>query len=273
MVQKIIYERKSCFLWFLILFVVGTVAVILVAYAIVPPLIGELRGLREVAHRYEACVAFQEAGEWDKATEECEAVIRLDADYRDVRERLGQIQEQRKAYHYRRGMDAMDAGEWELAVKEFSIVFGLDTRYKDVGEKLEEAKMMIFILTPEPSPTPTFMERVEALPIMESITVPADGTEVSSTMELRRGRRYTIVARGEFRYGYGKTCGAYNRSRFGVGLGIENALIKPDFGDSERHIYVYTWIGSGAKIKFKIFDTIYEDNVGGLVVEIQGGWP
>jgi hypothetical protein len=209
---------------------------------------------------------------------------------------LRQIREQQKAYHYRRGIDAMDVGEWELAVKELSIVFDMDTSYKEVKAKLKEAKRELAIVmaftptpeptstpiptpTPEPTPTPTFMERVEALPMVESVAVPADGTEVLSTTELRKGQRYIIIARGEFQcdlaltLGEEPVCDAYERSGYGIGLGIENALIKPDFRDPERHIYVYAWTGSGAKIKFKILDRVYADNAGSLVVEIREGWP
>jgi tetratricopeptide (TPR) repeat protein len=270
---------------FYLLAAIGIATLAFMTYLAIPPII---QGWLD--YHYKACLAFQEAGEWDRAAGKCEFVIRFDPDYKDARERLRQIREQQKAYHYRRGIDAMDVGEWELAVKELSIVFDLDTTYREVKAKLKEAKrelaiVMAFTPTPEPTstpiptptseptPTPTFMERVEALPMVESVAVPADGTEVSSTTELQTGQRYTIIARGKFQCASGKTCDASGKPYEGVGLGIENALIKPDFSDSERHIYVYAWTGSGAKIKFKILDTSYSNNAGGLVVEIREGWP
>jgi hypothetical protein len=153
--RKPIAARRSCVLYVVIL---AALTLIIAGIALVLVVLPEQDRQRQAERHYQAGVAFQTAGDLDKAKSEYEQVITINANYKDVQNRLADVQEQRKAYHYQRGLDYMNTGQYAEAVAEFKIVMGLDTRYEDVQARLNEAEAKlakVHALTPTAVPVQT----------------------------------------------------------------------------------------------------------------------
>ena len=135
--------------------------------------------LAEAEQHYQAGVAFQNVGDWDKAAQEYEKVIVVEANYRDVQTRLADVKGKQaeseataKAevqataaaastataealeVHYQKGLGYANIGRWEEAKAELEQVFEVDPNYKEVQAKLTEVEVEVAKLTPTATPTP-----------------------------------------------------------------------------------------------------------------------
>jgi tetratricopeptide (TPR) repeat protein len=150
----------------------------------------------EAEQHYQAGLAFQNVGDLDKAAQEYEKVIVLDANYMDAQSRLaevktklaggaatatavaiaqaGQAQANAQAtataqaqattqaleVHYQKGLGYMNIGRWQEAKAELEQVFVVNPNYKDVQAKLKEVETQMVKLFPTATPTPTVIPKV-----------------------------------------------------------------------------------------------------------------
>jgi hypothetical protein len=78
------------------------------------------------------------AESWQDAVTAFQAVAALDADYKDVQEKLIEAQAEP---HYRKGLEYLDQGQWQAAENSFGLVIDLDPTYKDASARFTEAKV------------------------------------------------------------------------------------------------------------------------------------
>jgi uncharacterized repeat protein (TIGR01451 family) len=125
---------------------------------------------------------------------------------------------------------------------------------------------------------------------LDTLTVPAfgpadTGSSVDSSIVLESGTEYRIVVTGTFQFKTGVDWG-YADAQYRMGAGkvysdvfksieIDGEIIGADISDVANHTYTFFRKGSGAKLKFSIFDTTttgergdYDNNAGNLKVEI-----
>jgi len=158
--------QRSGLVWLGTLFALALVVIIVVVAFLVAP---DRRRQQQLEAHYKACVAFQAAGDWDKAVEACAQAVAIDAGYKDVQSRYAEVlSRQREAAataisvaatatadaleaHYQKGLAYMDLKRWDEARAEMEQVFEIDPDYKDVQEKLAHIERA----SPEMAPTPT----------------------------------------------------------------------------------------------------------------------
>jgi len=120
----------------------------------------------------------------------------------------------------------------------------------------------------------------------DTITVSSNGT-AASTPVLEMGVEYTFIVTGFVDISPNGTfqCDAEYRYRDGVldepadldiSVGFDGQVldddVSPYWGDpSPDHTYIYQYIGGGAPVSFKFYDTIYGDNGGVFTVNIHEG--
>ncbi len=125
---------------------------------------------------------------------------------------------------------------------------------------------------------------------LDTLTIPAfgpasTGSSVESSIILENGAEYSIVVTGTFQFKTGVDWG-YADAQYRMGAGkvynqafnaieIDGERVSADAGDVTNHTYTFFRKGSGAKIKFSIYDTTttgergdYDNNAGSLKVEI-----
>jgi len=147
--------------------------------------------------------------------------------------------------------------------------------------------------TPPPTPTPTHL--TPSYILQETISVPVDGSSVTSSTLLDKGITYRIRASGTFRAGgpapgfdgladaeyanfisppssLQNNCGG-SPSDVDLGIGINDTVDDnnkfPSWGAYDpSHVYTIDFVGQGMSISLKYHDCNYWDNVGSLVVEI-----
>ena len=119
---------------------------------------------------------------------------------------------------------------------------------------------------------------------VETITVPSDGSSVSSACSLESGATYLLEASGTFTYNSagdwadaewylkngvvvkGDTEGS---KPYVLDISIDGYLINRDWGDyNALHVYTMLLDGTGSKIDFSIYDSYSGDNLGSLTVDI-----
>lgn len=79
---------RSIALWILIMIAAALVIGLVVGVLIIYP---NYQDQQQVEQHYQAGIAFQETGDWDKAVQAFENVIAIDATYRDARSRLAEV--------------------------------------------------------------------------------------------------------------------------------------------------------------------------------------
>jgi len=113
----------------------------------------------------------------------------------------------------------------------------------------------------------------------------AIGSSVNSSIVLENGAEYSIVVTGTFQYKKGVDW-SYADAQYRMGAGkvynqafnsieFDGQRVSSDMSDVVNHTYTFFRKGSGAKIKFSIYDTTttgergdYDNNAGSLKVEI-----
>ncbi len=126
--------------------------------------------------------------------------------------------------------------------------------------------------------------------LLETLTVPAfgpagSGSSVESSIFLENDAEYSIVITGTFQFKTGVDWG-YADAQYRMGAGkvysdvfksieIDGEIIGADISDVANHTYTFFRKGSGAKLKFSIYDTTttgergdYDNNAGSLKIEI-----
>lgn len=122
-----------------------------------------------------------------------------------------------------------------------------------------------------------------AMPVLlETITVPVNGSTVASTTVLVANAEYILEASGTFRIG-GPGDGLGDAEYFnfanppaslgdfsgGVDIGLSINGDDPDWGPYQAdHIYEHAFTGLGATVTATYFDTNYADNSGNLTLRI-----
>jgi hypothetical protein len=121
--------------------------------------------------------------------------------------------------------------------------------------------------------------------LQETITVPVDGTSVTSATTLQSGVTYKIRASGTFTIGgpgFGDAEYAFDASNSSVtsvgdsvdlGIGINDTINDnpkaPFWGNfTSTHEYTIDFLGAGSTIALNYHDSFYDDNEGSLTVEI-----
>lgn len=168
--RRIVSGRRSVLIWLSILIVL----LLLLALAVIALFIyPNYQRQQQVEQRYQAGIAFQDMGDWDKAVEAFEKVIAIDATYKDERTRLAEVKAKQKEAtdmaragaatatadaleaHYQKGLGYMNIGWWEEAKAELEQVFEVDPNYKDVQAQLAMVNSEVMRLTPTAMPTPS----------------------------------------------------------------------------------------------------------------------
>ena len=123
--------------------------------------------------------------------------------------------------------------------------------------------------------------------LLETLTVPATGEVVTSTVVLVSGASYQLVATGEVtvRDGYGGDADYWYDVVFGVGgdssggvdigLAVNDTVIdgdrSPDWGEyTESHSYQSTMGGTGSTLTAQYHDPNFSNNGGSMSLEIWG---
>ncbi len=125
---------------------------------------------------------------------------------------------------------------------------------------------------------------------LDTLTVPAfgpagTGSSVDSSIVLESGAEYRIVVTGTFQFKTGVDWG-YADAQYRMGAGkvysqafnsieFDGERVSADTSDVVNHTYTFFRKGSGAKLKFSIYDTTttgergdYDNNAGSLKIEI-----
>lgn len=127
--------------------------------------------------------------------------------------------------------------------------------------------------------------------LLETITVPSDGSSIVSIHSLEAGTPYKIRASGIFviggaGYGYGDAEYAFNEQNGNVsdtnvppevdlGIAINDTVLDipkfPSWGSfNPSHVYTIDFVGLGAPIRLNYHDSLYVDNAFPATVEIFG---
>jgi hypothetical protein len=123
--------------------------------------------------------------------------------------------------------------------------------------------------------------------VVETLTIPADGTEVPSTTVLQAGVGYQLRAMGTYTFklnpvpsmgdaeyvGFDINALMDSVSGVDVGLAVNDTTVDsnrtPRWGQyTNTHVYEAPWIGDGAVITAKLHDGQYADNSGTLTLQI-----
>lgn len=126
--------------------------------------------------------------------------------------------------------------------------------------------------------------------LLETVSVPANGTTVVSQSVLANGITYYLKASGTvtvdccagqgdaewFQFPGGSvasSCGTTPDVDAGIGVDdpVEDPSKSPNWGAfNAAHVYVVSFVGKGATIALDYHDCFYHDNAGSLTVEIYG---
>jgi len=166
MPQRIkVVGARAPILWLLIVVALVLVAALAVGGLIIYPRL-------QVEQHYQAGVAFEDVGDWDKAASKYEQVISADAGYKDAQVRLAQVKTrlvESKATatavaaiatmdaleaHYQQGLAYINQTKWPEAQAELQAVFEIDPNYKDIQAQLGVVNSEVMKLIPTPTPTP-----------------------------------------------------------------------------------------------------------------------
>jgi tetratricopeptide (TPR) repeat protein len=101
----------------------------------------------KLEYYYSEGLAHQRRGNWTQASSAFEAVIKIDAGYRDAARRLaeiakrleGQSQEALLSRYYTDGLVAMQRKDFPMAINAFQHVLEIDSRYLDTASRLADA--------------------------------------------------------------------------------------------------------------------------------------
>ncbi|MBN1505207.1 MAG: hypothetical protein JW955_00075 [Sedimentisphaerales bacterium] len=125
-----------------------------------------------------------------------------------------------------------------------------------------------------------------AVPVLvDTFTVPASGTPVTSSVTLGAGDSYLFEAIGTFsaganitadaEYSSGPTSYVWQDSVEGYesyGEGLLELRVDGGFVEwgayNPSHVYILPWTGAGAPVTFDIYDIYYGNNTGELLVNI-----
>lgn len=126
-----------------------------------------------------------------------------------------------------------------------------------------------------------------ALTLVDTITVPSDGTVRMSMSALPAGVHYTLVASGTFiavppasnpmadaeYYNFDTPTDIDTSNMLDFGLSIDVTAVGDPKGGNwgayrPDHVYTQSYTGTGAKLKAVIFDCCYGDNTGSLTLQI-----
>lgn len=91
--QHTISGRRSVLIWLSVLIVLVVAALLAVTVLFIYP---NYQRQQQMEQHYQAGVAFQDVGDWDKAVEAFERVIAIDATYKDARTRLAEVKAKQK---------------------------------------------------------------------------------------------------------------------------------------------------------------------------------
>lgn len=121
--------------------------------------------------------------------------------------------------------------------------------------------------------------------LLETIVVPCDGTEMTSTNPLAGNTIYrlrvsgscpinTLGLRGDADYGFNVGMPFDEQQEVDIGLAINDTTVGgdklPDWGSyTSSHDYTAMWTGLGAPIVAKFHDPNYENNSGSLMLYID----
>lgn len=127
----------------------------------------------------------------------------------------------------------------------------------------------------------------DAAILVDTITVPSDGTVKFSMSALEAGVHYTLVASGTFiavppasdphadaeYYNFDTPTDIDTSNMLDFGLSIDVTTVGNPKGGSwgayrPDHIYTQSYTGKGTKLKAVIFDCCYSDNMGSLTLQI-----
>jgi len=86
--QHTISGRRPALIWLSILIVLILLVAVLIIVLFIYP---NYQRQQQVEQHYQAGVAFQDVGDWDKAVEAFERVVAIDATYKDTRTRLAEV--------------------------------------------------------------------------------------------------------------------------------------------------------------------------------------
>ena len=122
--------------------------------------------------------------DWDKAAQEYEKAIIIDANYKDVQTRLAEVKTklteseatataEALETHYQKGLAYINLEKWVEAKAELEKVFSVDPNYKEVRAKLAEVEAQMAKLTPTAPPTP---------PTPPTLPTPPTSTSTSSAI-------------------------------------------------------------------------------------------
>ena len=174
--------RRSALIWLSIVVGLALVVALVVIVLFIYP---QYQRQQQVEQHYQAGMAFQDAGDWDRAVDAFEKVVATDATYRDARPRLVEVKaKQREALamaqteaseamatatnealtqleaDYQKGLGYINLKKWIEAKTELEQVFEEDPNYREVQAKLAEVEAQlkeVQALTPTPTsnlPTP-----------------------------------------------------------------------------------------------------------------------
>ena len=120
----------------------------------------------------------------------------------------------------------------------------------------------------------------EGYVLVETLSVPPDGSVVQSQATLATGVVYKLQASGsdggggdaEYDFGGNNNCTPYEPPT-DLGIGVDDVTVDgektPNWGPySGDHVYTVDFTGKGARIAVNYHDCIYTDNQGGLVVKV-----
>ena len=116
-----------------------------------------MSGDANAKQHYRAAIAYEQAGDWDKAIEEYETVLALSPDYKDAATRLESTRRRCLEMHYEQGillMESTEVADLQRAVGELEIAYEIDPGYEDVAARLQMGRSLLSqALTPSPMPT------------------------------------------------------------------------------------------------------------------------
>jgi hypothetical protein len=146
------------------------------------------------------------------------------------------------------------------------------------------------VRAPIDAPPPDVAPLPDALMLLETMTIPSDGTTIMSTTTLALGHTYTLVASGTYTavppdvdpradaeyYDFDDPDGGPKDKGTTVDLGIgvddptDDLTKTPESWGAYRddHVYTVPFAGKGAPIAVRIEDCCYGDNTGSLTVQI-----
>ncbi len=91
----------------------------------------QARRLQELAQRYQRAQEAIQKKDWSTAAQELEAILAIDASYKDSAELSVYVsRQQRLAAHFQKGKELFDQGHWAQAAAEFEQIQRLDRTYR-----------------------------------------------------------------------------------------------------------------------------------------------